>query len=376
MAGRLSTSSSSGLWGAPGEVIAPPLSRRLQPRRSGLPRAPWLAWPATRIRRAPAGALIALACVAGIHLLVSRVLVPRPVARDFVRHKVMALTATGRARVVIAGDSRAERHIVPDVIAGQLGLPTADVINIARPACESSGVLAIHREFADRFCPSPIMLISVSMFSVNDRENEDVYLNDAVLWSVGPVDRFRLVRPQRALLATFLPERALYRQIRDRLRPPRDSVPERGFRGFYAEPPREVFEGLARYWALHRDDPAEIAGVRWRQFRRDLESLEAAGVQFVLLDSPEWPRFLRMVAGCRQGEVKAEFSRRLADLCREMDVPLLSYDTTCFDVADPGCYFRDSMHLNAAGARVFSEIVGRDLQRLVGSGRLRMPEVR
>jgi len=314
--------------------------------------------------------------VAGVHLLVSRVLVPRPVARDFVRHKVMALTATGRARVVIAGDSRAERHIVPDVIAGQLGLPADDVINIARPACESSGVLAVYREFADRFCPSPIMLISVSMFSVNDRENEDMHLNDAVLWSVGLVDRFRLVRPQRALLATFLPERALYRQIRDRLRPPRGTVPERGFRGFYAKPSREVFEGWVSYWALHRDDPAEIAGVRWRQLRRDLESLKAAGVQFVLLDSPESPCFLDMVAGSRRGEVEAEFSRRLADLCREMDIPLLSYDTTCFDVADPGCYFRDSIHLNAAGARVFSEIVGRDLHRLVGSGRLRMPEVR
>ena len=218
------------------------------------------------------------------------------------------------------------------------------------------------------------MPISVSMFSVNDRENEDVYLNDAVLWSVGLVDRFRLVRPQRALLATFLPERALYRQIRDRLRPPRHTVPERGFRGFYEEPPPEVLQGLTHYWAVHRDDPAEIAGVRWRQFRRDLESLKDAGVQFVLLDSPEWPRFLKMVAGWRQGEVKAEFSRRLADLCVEMDVPLLSYDTTCFGVADPGCYFRDSMHLNAVGARVFSQIVGRDLHRLVGSGRLRMPE--
>ena len=328
------------------------------------------------LRRTPNGALMALAYIAALHLVTSYVLVPRPVAGDTLRHKVMALTATHRPRVVIAGDSRAERQIIPAVIARKLEIPEADVVNIARPACESSGVLAAYRESSDRFAGAPIMLISVSLFSVNDRENEDMYLNDEVLWSLSLAERFRVVGPQRALLAAFLPERALFRGLRDVFSPSEDTYSERGFRGFPGEPPRDRVERWEEAWRRLRDADVDINGLRWRQLQRDLQGLKAAGVQLVLLDSPDWPRFSRIVAGSPRGEARARFSAKLAGLCRELDVPLLSYDAGCFGAWDLDRLFRDPIHLNREGAGLLSEIVGGDLRSLAASGRLRVPEAR
>ena len=163
--------------------------------------------------RWPIGGAYAVAFILIAHAAVSLVLVPDPIADQPLRRKILALTERSRPWMIIAGDSRAQVHVRPDVLAESFGWPESAIVNIGMPVCEVSSVLAAYREFSDRFAHNPIMLVSTSIFGVNDGAREEHFIHDETVWSLSVVQRFRLLPPGRALLATFLPERGLLRQI-------------------------------------------------------------------------------------------------------------------------------------------------------------------
>jgi len=328
------------------------------------------------VRRLPAGALFACLFVGLIHIVVSGWVVPHPVARESLRQRVIALTEHARPSLLIAGDSRAENNIMPGVVAAQVGMPIESVVNVAMVACESSAVLAAYREFSERFAHEPIVVISVSLFSVNDRVTVPGYLNDEVLWSIGLVDRLRLAPLKRALSSTLLPERELKRRIAGWFRrsSPR-AVPEQGFMGLAGdrcvdvtpETVRDCIRRINRGWF---NDPV-IDGIRWRQLEADLRSLIQAGVQVVIFDAPEHPAFPQGTDGTDNGAANARFHEQLIGLCHRIDVPILCYGTDWFGDRDPDALYYDLLHLNRRGAALLSERVGQDLSILMQSGRLR-----
>ena len=106
----------------------------------------------------------------------------------------------------------------------------------------------------------------------------------------------------------------------------------------------------------------------------DLHELVAAGVQVVMLDSPEHPAFRAYIADTSAGTANAKFHDQLRDLCASLDIPLLHYDATWCGARNPNTLFCDPLHLNRRGAAVLSERVGRDVKELLESGRLRSPE--
>ena len=333
---------------------------------------------AAALRRLPVGALGACLLVGLIHVVVSGWVVPHPVARESLRRKVIALTEHDRPSLLIAGDSRAERTLMPEVIAAHVGMPPSSVVNIAFRSCDSSATLAAYREFSGRFATAPIMLISVSLFSVNDTANTHPYIRDEILWAIGLVDRMRLVSMKEAVKTSFLAERELlYQYLVGRPRVPcSDPVPERGFLGKTevgcVNTTSEWFE-RTRSTVLVYPTPV-IDGIRWRQLEADLQSLIQAGAQVVVLDAPEHPAFLQAIAGTAMGAATAAFHRQLGDLCERMRVPILRYGPDWLGARDPDTLFWDALHLNCQGAAVFSEMVGPDLNALVQSGRLRRPQ--
>ncbi|MCP4590301.1 MAG: hypothetical protein GY842_06135 [bacterium] len=325
------------------------------------------------------GAVAGAVLVVLVHVLASTWIVPRPIAREALRNKIVALTRSSRPAILIAGDSRAERQIIPEVVAEGLSWSPDAVVNVASGACESSAVVASFREFTDRFAPTPIMVISVSIFSVNDSANQPTSLSNEVLWTLGFVDRLRLVSLPRALQATFYPEREIYRRVL--VRPELSGcpdVPERGFYGVASDQcvtstPEEIAKSvdyLDRMWFNH----AVLDGVRWRQLELDLGELGDLGVQVVVLDAPAHPAFGEAIAGTRMAVSDACFHRRLADLCNRFGVPLLHYDAQWCGQHDPDVLFYDILHLNRRGAELLSGRVGRDLRTLIDEGALHLPK--
>ncbi|MCP4590300.1 MAG: hypothetical protein GY842_06130 [bacterium] len=325
--------------------------------------------------RAPHGVLAAVVMVVLTHLVVVMWLAPHPVARTSLRQKVIALTEDSAPVLLMAGDSRAEWNLDPRIVAAALRIDPMASVNIGCRACEHSTVLAAYREFADRFADAPIMVLSVSLFSVNDRANQPLYLPDEALWSMGTLERLRLTSLKRVIKSAFLPERALYRQlvehVQDKNPPP---VKRRGYahvrEGRQVDSsPAEVRRVLSLIEPEWFNDPV-IDGTRWQLLEIDLQALCDAGVQVVILDAPEHPAFVQAISGTPPGEANVRFHRKLTRLGERMGIPVLSYGTAWYGEQNPDTMFCDLLHLNANGAALFSERVGRDLEILIEGGAL------
>lgn len=327
--------------------------------------------------RWPIGGAYAVAFILIAHAAVSLVLVPDPIADQPLRRKVLALTERHRPRMIIAGDSRAQVHVRPDVLAESFGWPESAIVNIGMPVCEVSAVLAAYREFSDRFAHNPIMLVSISVFSVNDGAGGN-FIHDEMIWSLNPLERFLLLPPGRAFLATFLPERGLVRQLVRGRRIDEDTVvPEFGFVGksgggavrFSQEAVRRQMSGVQRGWF----GDAQIDAIRWNRFETDLESLTEEGVQVVLLDSPVHPAFWEAIAGTPLLDVYRRFRKKVRDVGLRLHIPVLQYNSRGLGDADANAMFFNLTHLSRLGATWLSDQLGHDLQELIAAGALTAP---
>ncbi len=326
--------------------------------------------------RPPLGALAACLTVAVVHVVVATWVISEPVATERLRQRFLALSPQGCPSIVIAGDSRAAWQVTPETIASTLGRPPHDVVNLGLEYCESATVLAAYREFADRFAPAPIMLLSVSFWTLNDHpRGGSHHINDTTLWDLGLVDRLRIVPPKQAVLAEFLPERTLWRRFTARLNPPANRVVPQTVedRDFHIVAAPDEVAALARTLAEGLFAGAKTDGVCWRQFEVSLQGLKEAGVQVVLLDTPEHPAFLAAIEGTAKQEAYERYHARLAELSRRAGIPLLRYHPARFAAADPNMLYGDVLHLNRTGAGVLSEWIGQSLRHLIADGVLRGP---
>lgn len=331
----------------------------------------------------PWGAACAGLLVVITHLLVACVICAEPMPRRDLRRKVAALTRDRSPQLIVAGDSRAECGLLPGLLADRIGLGPENGINMAVPAGDLPGVLAAYREFAARFPPRAIMVISVSVVEVNDRAADEL-IGDETLWSVGWRQRFRLVSARRAALSLFLPERELLRrQVLDPLLIGRNEahvVEELGYRGedsAHAYSPLQVDRELEKLDAAWYNR-AVLDGVRWRLFRGGVRELCSRGVQVVLLDSPAHPAFEQAVGQAPFAADDAYFHEELREFSREAGVPLLRFNSAdiCADaecIADPASSFVSLLHLNRRGAQRLSARVGDALAELIERDVLQLP---
>lgn len=319
--------------------------------------------------RWPIGAALGCALVVGIHLAMTCWVFPHPIARPELRTKVMSLTEFNRPRLIVAGDSRAAWHLDPIILARTLNLRDEDAVNIAINNGGSSAAVAAYREFQGRFARNPIMLLSVSIWSVND--GSPVYARaDELVWSLGVRDRIRLVGFGGAVRATFSAEQSLMERW---TASPRNDFGKPSPLGFMAhESVAEIAfsaEAMARQSRLLEREwyaDSSIAGVRWAAFERDLSELQALGVRLVLVESPLHPRWLERISKTRVGGMERTFQQQMERLASSLAVALFSYDSTWLEGRNADDVYCDFVHLNSRGAELFSARVGRDLAALLG----------
>lgn len=372
MARPLSISSSEPAFGS---ASAPAASRT---DRYPLTSAAW--W--LRARRfyhlCPHGAVLTLVFMLAFHLVATFLISPEARARPELREKILRLTRDCRPQVIIAGDSRAYRQVIPQMLIDRLGLDQKQVVNISLDACESSAVRAALDEFRGCFADHPILIISVSIWSVNDRANISGLLHDETLWSLPWWERFGLVDNLRAFRSLFLAEKLCYRKLTDRLWAAEDSPNDAlGYLAFMNKPVspdsdawRNHMQGVLGAWY----NQPKIDGLRWSLLQSDLDYFRRQGFQVVVLDAPVHPHFLKAIKGTENASATRQFHRQLANLCRRQGISLLRYEASLFEPDRPQDYFVDTFHLNESGARVLSRAIAWDLDRLVETQVVQWPD--
>lgn len=328
-------------------------------------------------RHLPAGALLVCTLIVITHWAATRMF-PKPVAQQGLREKVMALTESAKPKVIIAGDSRALQGIEPRLLAIQLQLPENEVVNIAYSAADSSAMLYAYREFSGRFVDRPIMILNSSFFSVNDA-TPGVMIDDEWLWPLTWNERRRLVGIARATAAEFLPEKALWFRLLDTLSPGVPPVPNQGFiskvsRNGTSDWSQQHIREYSHMWIDLWYGDGNVDGIRWQKFETNIKSLHNNGVQIVLLEMPYHPGFVRICTETPTSQALNRLHLKRVQLCERLQIPLLSYDATCIADEPVEKSFADCVHLNRRGATFFTKVLAKEVEKLLQSRHLELPE--
>ncbi|MSO55889.1 MAG: hypothetical protein EXQ55_03060 [Acidobacteria bacterium] len=261
--------------------------------------------------------------------------------------KFLALMRDDTA-VIIAGDSRAERQVVPAVVEASTGWRAAnvatnggDMVTVAN-AVKRHGVPPAGR----------VLIISASLFQVNDGAIDPGYISTACLLNMTALERVsiyadRLGSPWSPLDFKFVegPPAAL---TGARLR-------EHGFLGIDTNLSLPLPKVLLNSHPWYRS--VSLHGARWRIFKEALGRLTAFGLRTYIFQPPVSPAWRAYTAGTFVDKAEQEFADMLrVETMEYANVRFLDFYSTP-DARLGNDKFYDIQHLNRVGAEQFTEIL-------------------
>jgi hypothetical protein len=258
---------------------------------------------------------------------------------------------TPETRVLVAGDSRAERQIIPSIIEAATGWSTANVATSAQDLVTLSNALA-------RYGAPPsarVLIISASVFQINDGAIDEGYISAPCLLSMTTWERVgiyadRLGSPLSPLAFQFTEH------------PPavidQAHLDERGFVGSDRQLSLPLPKVLLNLHPWYRNQ--DLRGSRWRIFQEALGRIAASGLQIYLVQPPVSPAWRAYTSGTFVDDGEREYAGMLQTLAASYpNVQVLDYYTHPVPVLDDTMFY-DVQHLNRTGSRLFTEMLVRD----------------
>lgn len=250
--------------------------------------------------------------------------------------------------VIVAGDSRAERQIVPAAIEARTGRPAVNVATIAQD-------VVTLRNAVRRYGVPPgarVLIISASIFQVNDGAIDGGFVSTACLlnmtrWERARVYADRLGSPWSPLAFRFVDGTAA------------DVAPavlrEQGFLGIDKQLPLPLPRILLNQHPWYRK--MALHGARWRIFQEALRGLSETGLTIYFVVPPVSPAWRDYTEDTFVDRSEREFIGMLAEAARPYpNVRVLDFYST----PDPRLgneQFYDIQHVNRAGAQQLTEML-------------------
>jgi hypothetical protein len=283
----------------------------------------------------------------------------RRVYQPELEEKICALVAHADPppRVIVAGDSRAERQVDPMRLGERLSVDAANVAVAATDLPQVYSALSRHGVLEGR----PLLVISVSSFQVNDGAIDRDSVSLPALMRMRWIDQVRLFREA-------LPE-MVYRKFREfGSSPPTCEgrpVEEGGFLGVDGEPPAldvAAAAALADRHPWYRG--LRLEGLKWGGFQSALADLASTGSTIVLYNPPGMPSWIRLTRGTAIDAAERQWSKALGEETARYD-NVWSID---FYGEPPAAltdrHYYDIQHLNREGAALFTDALAERLERL------------
>lgn len=258
---------------------------------------------------------------------------------------------TSDTRVIVAGDSRAERQIIPAAIEAATGWQAANVATSAQDLVTLSNALA-------RYGVPPsarVVIISASIFQINDGAIDEGYISAPCLLSMTTWERMgiyadRLGSPLSPLAFQFIEHPpAVIDQAHLR---------ERGFAGSDRQLSLPLPKVLLNLHPWYRNQ--DLHGARWRIFQEALRRIAASGLQIYLVQPPVSPAWRAYTSGTFVDRGEREYADMLRMVAASYaNVHVLDYYSGPSGVLDDTMFY-DVQHLNRTGAQLFTGMLVRD----------------
>ena len=257
--------------------------------------------------------------------------------------------------VIIAGDSRAERQIVPAVVEAITGRKAANIGVNAGDLVTFANALKRHQ------VPSAgrALIVSTSLFQANDGAIDPGYISTACFLNMTLRERLnvyadRLSSPLSPLDFSLIEGEP--KAITDR------RLGEQGFFGVDRHLELPLPEVLLDNHPWYRN--LSLHGARWRVFEEALDRVAASDFRIYLIQPPVSPAWRAYTAGTFIDGAEREYGAMLSLVARKYaNVRFLDF------YSDPDARlgndkFYDIQHVNRSGAETFTTIL---IQRIGGT---------
>ena len=270
--------------------------------------------------------------------------------------------------VIVAGDSRAERQLVPNIIMRDNALK---VINVASSSGDLvSFVAAIKKYHLDK--KNRIFVLSVGISQVNDGATDDGYMSDKCFQRLSIMARLSIYKGnlwnlcliQRRLSIKLLAK--VLHLDRDLDLGGRNPPSENGYLGVHGvlkgELPATELNRLLISHSWYKN--VALEGEKWKIFQKALSELGRMNGRFIIYQSPISPAWRLYTADSFVDRAEVKYSKMLGNEIRKYrNVSFIDfYSTVNANLTDE--MFYDFQHLNTQGAKVFSEMLASKIREI------------
>ncbi|HHH50536.1 MAG TPA: hypothetical protein ENK52_06125 [Saprospiraceae bacterium] len=269
---------------------------------------------------------------------------------------------TSKTTVIIAGDSRGERQLIPKIISRHTGF---DVINIAVSSGELiSTIRSIKKHYSS---PKLIFVISASSWQINDGAIDPGYLSLNCFQKLSKTERIQLfanntfeyIRLTKILFARYKNKLLSNTYTIHSARYDEETIKRRGFystKGQFTPKTSKLKEEVfLRSHPWYKNMAYD--GARWRVFQAAFEEMANCDFRFFIIQSPVSSYWKKITSNTDVEKMETDYTDRLYHLAEQYNnVELLDFYNNDIKALDDSLYF-DYQHLNENGAIIFSKIV-------------------
>ncbi len=285
-----------------------------------------------------------------------------------VEEKILNLEIdSSNVNIIIAGDSRAERQLIPKMIESVTGLNT---INISNSSCD----LVTAQDLIEKYYSNGkfIFVISASSWQINDGSIIPGYLSDKCFEKLTFMEKrriyknnvpelFRLyVNMARNNIKTLIPKKV----VRSRSA---KSIPEYGYVGFdgnitYMKSSFDIEQYFNRH-GWYKD--CKLDGARLRVFKDALKKISKMKYHFIIYQPPVSPYWKRITKNTFIDSAEIEYSGKLKKLVSQYD-NIDFYDFYLQeDIELNDSMYYEYQHLNRKGSKVFSNKIAEIIKKYI-----------
>lgn len=264
---------------------------------------------------------------------------------------------SSRLNIIIAGDSRGERHIIPGVIESNTAYNAVNISVTAGDIVSASYAIDSYDS------ENNVYVISASSWQINDGAISPGYLSLKCFQKLTLIEKIQLYRDNISWL--FHLETSLIGEVVESFFQARDGtigdydasiINNQGFLGIddtLKVDKMEIVE-LIETHAWYRN--LKNNGARWRIFKEAFQKLANSGSLILIVQPPASPTWKEMTSNTVIGKAEEEYSFKLDSLCNKYEnVIFYDFYTNEIEVLEDRLFY-DYQHLNTEGASIFSEL--------------------
>lgn len=257
--------------------------------------------------------------------------------------------------ILIGGDSRAERQVIPSIISSHANLEAA---NIASSGCDFITLYNALKHYG-LLSQKRVLIVSISLFQVNDGAIHEGCLSTASLLNIPFSEKVWLYRSDLNSLMLGL-IRAFQSNHRLESKTAITHIDEKGFGGV---------EGVLQLPLSppHKDHPWYknfSFGIKWRLFERTLKAFGSSALTVYIYLPPVSPAWMSLTEGSSIDKKQREFGEMLKRAAQPYpNIRILDFYSFP-DARLNNKMYTDAVHLNRTGAEIFTQML---LEKIAGT---------